>query len=243
MSPAIPSAPMATGQQVLDIAAQHLGEPYIFGAPVAKDNPNWHGPWDCAEFVSWCVYQASGKLYGCFNDRGKPSTADAYTGYWAQDVKDLGQRITVDAAGRTIGAAVLRIPIAGQVTGHIVISDGQGGTIEAHSTARGVVRDTLNGRRWDMGILVPWIDYARSPEPRKVTRPSVVYRVTSPMMRGPVIRAIQQALAAKGFDPGPADGAYGGQTFAAVRAFQLANGLLPDGEVGSRTAAALGVTL
>jgi putative peptidoglycan binding protein len=234
---------MSTGQQILDLAAPHVGEAYLFGAVVAKDNPNWHGPWDCAEFASWCVYQAAGTLYGCSNDKAKPSLADAYTGYWARDAKDLGQRITVAVAARTPGAAVLRVPVAGQVIGHIVISDGQGGTVEAHSTNRGVIRDILDGRRWDMGVLVPGIDYSRSPEPRKVTPPALVYRLMSPRMKGPVVLSIQTGLKAKGFDPGLLDGVFGGQTFAAVRAFQLTNGLVPDGEVGAHTAAALGITI
>ncbi len=49
------------------------------------------------------------------------------------------------------------------------------------------------------------------------------------------IRQVQQALKLAGFDPGPADGRMGGRTRAAIRDFQLANGLEPDGKVGSRT--------
>lgn len=50
---------------------------------------------------------------------------------------------------------------------------------------------------------------------------------------------IQRALAAKGFDPGGVDGIWGRRTAAAVRAFQLSKGLLADGVVGPKTAAAL----
>ena len=49
------------------------------------------------------------------------------------------------------------------------------------------------------------------------------------------IRQVQQALKLAGFDPGPADGRMGGRTRAAIRDFQLANGLEPDGKVGSKT--------
>ena len=122
-----------------------------------------------------------------------------------------------------------------------MISDGTGGTVEAHSTNRGVVRDTLSGRRWDMGILVPGIDYNKNAEPQTVTRPTVLYRLTTPRMKGDPVRRIQEALQAKGFDPGAVDGTFGGQTYAAVRAFQLTQGLLADGEVGMHTAAALGI--
>lgn len=49
------------------------------------------------------------------------------------------------------------------------------------------------------------------------------------------IRQIQLALRQAGFDPGPADGKMGARTKVAIRDFQQANGLHPDGKVGSRT--------
>ena len=55
------------------------------------------------------------------------------------------------------------------------------------------------------------------------------------------VLALQQALIAKGFDPGEPDGVWGSQTAAAVRAFQESAGLSVDGVVGANTAAALGV--
>ena len=153
---------MPTGNDLVQVALTHVGEQYIFGAPVPKDNPNWKGPWDCAEFTSWCVYQVCQKLYGCNNDSGSPASADAYTGFWGRDVQQLGIEVSVEQAAATPGALVLRNP--GEKCGHIVISDGNGGTVEAHSTARGVVTDTLSNRRWDIGILPsPPCIQARSP--------------------------------------------------------------------------------
>ena len=49
------------------------------------------------------------------------------------------------------------------------------------------------------------------------------------------IREIQMALRTAGFDPGSSDGKMGPRTRAAIRDFQLANGLEADGKVGSRT--------
>ena len=57
------------------------------------------------------------------------------------------------------------------------------------------------------------------------------------------ILEIQQALHAKGFDPGPHDGIRGRRTIAAIKAFQAANGLVADGIVGPKTAAALFTTM
>jgi len=47
--------------------------------------------------------------------------------------------------------------------------------------------------------------------------------------------AVQQALTNAGFDPGPVDGKPGRKTFSAIRSFQEAKGLKPDGKVGFRT--------
>lgn len=233
---------MATGEDILSIATPHVGEEYFLGVQVPKDNPNWEGPWNCSEFISWCVYQASQTLYGCDDDNGAPSTAHAYTGYWGRDARALGEKIELSIAAHTPGAAVLRLPPQPGIPGHIVISDGKGGTVEAHSHKDGVIKGTLAGRRWDMGILVPSIQYIRGTG-IQVSPPLIVYYVTSPLMRGNKVLEIQQQVKARAFDPGPLDDVYGPKTAAAVNAFQIVSGLVPDGEVGPETAAALGITL
>lgn len=53
------------------------------------------------------------------------------------------------------------------------------------------------------------------------------------------VKAIQEALAAAGFDPGPIDGIRGRKTIEAIKGFQAANGLKADGIAGSRTLAML----
>lgn len=55
-----------------------------------------------------------------------------------------------------------------------------------------------------------------------------------PSVRDSVFQ-VQQALAAKGFNPGNIDGVWGRRTEAAVKAFQSANGLTADGIVGPKT--------
>lgn len=49
------------------------------------------------------------------------------------------------------------------------------------------------------------------------------------------VRQIQTALAHAGYDPGSIDGKMGQKTQTAVKAFQRANGLSPDGKVGNKT--------
>jgi len=237
-----PAVPLLTGDKILQVAARHLGEKYVLGVLVPKDNPNWKGPWDCAEFVSWSVFQASGALYGCERDNRDPATADAFTGYWDRDSRNLGRIISLDEATRTPGAAVLRFPKVGAV-GHIVLSDGLGGTVEAHSPADGVIKSKLAQRRWDTAILVPGVTYNMGPSVPLALPSVIIYRLAQPIMTGDKVKEIQQALIAKGFDPGTPDGEFGPHTNAAVVAFQLSGGMIPDGEVGPQTARALGILL
>ena len=57
--------------------------------------------------------------------------------------------------------------------------------------------------------------------------------------RGDDVRVLQEALALRGHAPGPADGIFGGMTEAAVKAFQMGQGLTTDGIVGPVTWGAL----
>ena len=234
----------ATGKDLLKLARKHIGEKYVFGANVPKNNPGWIGPWDCAEFISWVVYQTVGQLFGCGDDAGNPATADAYTGYWKRDAETVLDRVSPQDAAIRPGGIVLRVSHPDQKVGHIVFADGEGGTVEAHSTRRGVIASVLEGRRWDTGILIPGVAY----EPKSAAvdlggGDEDIYRLAEPHMQGPMVKRIQRALKAAGFNPGDIDGDFGDVTHAAVLAFQVAKGLVPDGEVGTKTAKALRIKL
>ena len=58
-------------------------------------------------------------------------------------------------------------------------------------------------------------------------------------MASAAVKRIQQALKAKGFDPGPLDGIWGRSSISAARRFQASKGLKVDGVVGPLTMAAL----
>ncbi len=57
------------------------------------------------------------------------------------------------------------------------------------------------------------------------------------------VKTVQQKLKNWGYYSGSVDGVYGPKTKAAVKQFQKNNGLVADGIVGSKTAAALGMSL
>ncbi len=61
--------------------------------------------------------------------------------------------------------------------------------------------------------------------------------------RGDDVKKIQQALKKWGYYKGSVDGVFGSGTLSAVKAFQRKNGLVADGIVGPKTAAALGISL
>jgi uncharacterized protein (TIGR02594 family) len=58
-------------------------------------------------------------------------------------------------------------------------------------------------------------------------------------MASPAVKRIQEALKAKGFNPGTIDGVWGRNTINALRQYQKKQGLQVDGVIGPKTAAAL----
>ena len=66
-----------------------------------------------------------------------------------------------------------------------------------------------------------------------------ILKVTSPLMYGDDVRAVQNKLNSLGYNCGTADGYYGNATKSAVISFQSAKGLTADGEVGPATWSAL----
>lgn len=137
---------------------------------------------------------------------------------------------------------MLRVPGTGR-TGHIAISTGDGGTVEAHSAERGVSAHKATNRRWDYGVLVPGVGYLAAEKAVAFQPPRRIIRLTNPLTRGPTVERVQRALTERGYAPGRIDGVFGPQTASAVARFQGDRGLVADGEVGDTTLRALGITV
>jgi len=233
---------MITGNDLLRLAETRIGQKYA-NVLVPKDNPNWSGPWDCAEFASWVVFQKVRKLYGCTDNQSKAAVADAYSGAWARDAENGTLPVTDRAAANSCAGVILirRPPLSGTM-GHIAISDGKGGTVEAAGTGLGVKRARVEGREWHVFARIPDVSYTGTDYIRR--RPAAMPYLLSlqdPNMEGALVKDVQCALKNAGFDPGGIDGEYGPHTVAAVIAFQRANRLVADGTVGPATARKLGV--
>lgn len=141
-----------TGNSLVALAEQKLGQKVILGAFVPKDEANWNGPWDNSEFISWVVYQATGRLVGT-RPSDDPKKADAFTGFWAEDAKSAGQTISIDDARSKPGAILIRAP-APLRQGRIGVSDGRGGVIEARSSSEGVARTAIAEEGWDFAVFL-----------------------------------------------------------------------------------------
>jgi peptidoglycan hydrolase-like protein with peptidoglycan-binding domain len=92
--------------------------------------------------------------------------------------------------------------------------------------------------RWPSGIFAP-IARARLAALATPAVPRSVPTSAAPLSRDAIVQ-LQRRLAALGLDPGPADGAPGPRTFAAIRAAQYALGQTPDGEPSEALLARLG---
>ena len=223
---------------MVDLLKKHVGEVYQLGAVAPKDDADWDGPWDCAEFASWGIYQAVKKLYGCQDNNGKPHTADAWTNWFKRDI-DAGLLIPIslDEAKRTVGAFVLRYTVGSRI-GHIAPTAGAGGTIEAASTKLGVCRLLIDGRRWDTAFVVPGLLHyqAEAVGGVDVISPyagpaALVLRLTVPMMNHPMVVPLANELKKLGLYTKKVDETYGEGMFRAVCKLQESLGLVIDGEV------------
>lgn len=131
---------MGTGRDVVIRAVQldSRGGRYVFGAK---------GPthFDCSGFTYEAARLAGGSLvHGAQPQRDQ--------------LRRVGKLVTVSHAMKTPGALLFRIDER-PGNDHVAISVGNGSTVEAHSTARGIGLFSAQGRRWTHGGLIPGISY------------------------------------------------------------------------------------
>lgn len=138
--------------ELIVAAAEHKGEKYVYGANVDFLDPEWRGPWDCAEFVSWLVYQEYEVILGCLDNEAPIADLEPFTGGWRRDIANENGiiRVKVQEAYDIVGAILLRYP----QRKHVVISDGRGGTWEAMGRDYGVCQGRARNRGWNYAGVV-----------------------------------------------------------------------------------------
>ncbi|MFI7545692.1 peptidoglycan-binding protein [Actinoplanes sp. NPDC049599] len=203
---------MASFSQFAKIALTQQGDPYVFGSEAEFDDPN-PDSFDCSELVEWAAARCGVTFVdGAQNQRDACRRAD--------------KLISVERARKTRGALLFRID-EGPSNDHVAISLGNGRTIEARGRKYGVNKFPADKRGWTHGGLVPGLHADKH------------HTLLELGCLGEEVRWVQRRLQMHGIDPGPADGAYGRRTAAAVRAFQKAHRLEVDGVVGPLTRKAL----
>ena len=143
-----------------------------------------------------------------------------YSGSRGESVKTLQERL--NAKGYN----------AGSVDG--IFGKNTQAAVMAFQKANGLAADGIVGKLtwaklYDTTAALPAASTATGTQP-------MVYRGS----RGDAVRRLQELLNKKGFDCGAVDGIFGSKTYAAVMAFQKANGLSADGIVGPLTWGKLG---
>ena len=143
-----------------------------------------------------------------------------YSGSRGESVKTLQEKLNTKGYN------------AGSVDG--IFGKNTQAAVMAFQKANGLAADGIVGKLtwaklYDTTAALPAASTAAGTQP-------MVYRGS----RGDAVRKLQELLNKKGFDCGAVDGIFGSKTYAAVMAFQKANGLSADGIVGPLTWGKLG---
>ena len=152
-----------TGSDIIALAKDHIGEKYV-NKEAEYWNKNYRGPWDCADFVSYCTYWASNrKIKAGFIDPNVPERQlvawshtwwDTYVSNPHLQIKTLREALTIP------GCVLLRRPPSKKSMGHVALSNGAGKTIEARGRKFGVGEFQATGRVWDGFMYIPGVSYA-----------------------------------------------------------------------------------
>ena len=115
--------------------------------------------------------------------------------------------------------------------GHVGVYIGDGKVIEARSRRYGVYQTNLANRPWKTWGYCPYVTY----DVQKTV--SLTVPVLKKGAKSDAVKAMQMLLIGYGFPMGDygADGSFGGATEKALKAYQAANALDPDGSCGGKT--------
>ena len=189
---------------------------------------------DCSGLFVWAFKQLNGPdIY-----HGSNSIWDRYC--TAKGELQNGKR--TDGKELKPGTAIFTYNKTKNNRGHIGLYIGDGWVIEASGTINGVIKSRITISKWVEWGELKGANYDTGPADM-ITEPeeNMTYGTIRKGDKGPVVKYAQQLLMKAGYDLPRfgADGQYGAETVAAVKAFQKKNGLSQDGIIGQRTWAKL----
>lgn len=178
---------------------------------------------DCSGLFAWAFKKLGGYMY-----HGSDTMFRKYT--TASGKLSKGNR--TDGQGLKPGTAVFTWKEKEGKYGHVGLYIGDGKVIEAKGTKEGVVKSNVTEDRWTHWGELKGVNYSDTPAPIPETKPTL--RRGS---KGKYVTLAQTQLINKGYSCGNtgADGDFGKNTEAAVKAFQKDHGLTVDGIIGQNT--------
>ena len=125
--------------------------------------------------------------------------------------------------------------------GHVGVYIGDGYAVEERGFNYGCVKTRVSSRNWTHWYKLPFIDYGEGAANVPATEHTLGSRLLKKGMEGSDVKALQELLLQLGYDLSRygADGEFGSETEAAVKAFQKEEGLEVDGKYGEKSHAAL----
>lgn len=231
----------AKQQQKVDYMVNKYGANWINNAEAKKDNyysaarygSKWIGHMvaDCSGLFAWAFKQLGGYMY-----HGSNTMWDKYCTAKGELIK--GKRDD----GKELKPGTAIFTHATEKRGHVGLYIGDGWVIEASGTINGVIKSKITISKWVEWGELKGVDYGTA-EPDVITDPAENETLGTIRKgdKGPVVKYAQQLLLERGYKLPKygADGDFGNETAAAVKAFQKDWGLKQDGIIGPKTWAML----
>lgn len=229
-----------TAKGLVEYAIAQLGRPYWYGTcgqAASKELYNYLK----GKYPSYYKWDYAGEVVKVHDCTGLPE------GYLFCDTpEDLTPTYNPDrdrSANETLRACTEKgdISTIPEIPGVLVFYDGHEGVyigsgevIEARGHKYGVVKTKLSARPWKNWGKHPDIDYDAADATPVVKLVSVSLPVLKKGAKGDTVRAMQILLNGNGASL-ETDGSFGGATQRALKAYQEAVGLEPDGSCGRKT--------
>ena len=241
---------MGTGKQIADYAlgAYDVKGGYIYGQQGQewtqakqtameqnrKDDPNYaesirygkqwigHRVWDCSGLTRQAAKAAGADIH-----HGSNST-------WNGDCSHKGE--LTDGLKLPIGAFVFVYNEKKKNRSHIGVVTGDNEVTEASCARVGVIKSKIYQDKWDEWGLCKGVEFDFIPEVDPDYRPTLRKGDS-----GTYVTMMQEMLIQRGYEMPKygADGKFGNETLTALKEFQRAEGLAPDGVCGDETWKAL----
>ena len=184
---------------------------------------------DCRGLFAWALAQLGSYMY-----HGSNTMWEKYC--TAKGELKNGKR--TDGQPLKPGTAIFTYNKTKQNRGHVGLYIGDGWVIEASGTINGVIKSKITISKWVEWGELKRVNYENA-VPDVITDPdeNTTLGTIRKGDKGPVVKYAQRLLLEKGYSLPKygADGDYGAETVAAVKAFQKENGLQQDGIIGPRT--------